>query len=115
MILTEFLEARWGEAEKRVASYREIVYRLSLVLGPIDHSATGLHAANAAQLALERTADRIVADVAAKRAIKARLVGSGHGVYQGAYGLPGAAWDVLALLAQPYKNHPDFDPAWRVQ
>lgn len=57
--------------------------------------------------------DNVLAEVEAKRRIVALLVGSGHGMDRGAYGLPGAAWDVIAHLASAYDQHPDFDPAWR--
>lgn len=121
--ITEFLTARYDEDEERATVYRDIMARLTIVFGPHDPDADGLHVGVAAHLALARTADRIDADIAAKRAIvalHAEVVAYVHRAPDG----PDAAdharvsadtlVQVLIMLARPYAEHPDFDPAWKV-
>lgn len=57
---------------------------------------------------------RVLADIAAKRAVLDL-----HAEHAAAYpdecahcNRNEAAWDTIRLLAQPFRDHPDFDPAW---
>jgi len=132
----EFLTARYAEEEKRETIYREIVARLTVVLGPIDPDASEIHAAHAAQIALTRTADRIAADVTAKREVlvhhrpataeDTHEIGA-HPSNDGRCSSCVASHDergyceqmdypcpTIVAMLQPYTGHPDFDPARRV-
>lgn len=67
---------------------------------------------------------RVLADVAAKRAILALHSGvivcdvcRDISPYLAAGDSGGAPWpcDTILLLAQPFADHPDFDPAWKAE
>lgn len=64
---------------------------------------------------------RVLADVAAKRTILAwaidhpRTCGTEHPQFDVHHPGGHGPNEVAALLAQPYAEHPDFDPGWRVQ
>lgn len=117
MTITEFLNARYDEEEVRAGVYRDIAARLTTVFGPLDPDAEGIHVGVAAHVALARTADRIVADIAAKRAIVAEFE-QVHADYQVHHTptLEGQRFGLMkavSMLAQPFAEHADFDPAWR--
>lgn len=60
---------------------------------------------------------RVLREVAAKRAIVAAWITADEmaGPYPGTdAGHEMGLHEALVLLAQPYAEHPDFDPAWRV-
>jgi hypothetical protein len=60
---------------------------------------------------------RVLADVQAKRAIlaeherRSKLIADGY--YDDYAELVDLNW-LISLLAQPYADHPGFDPAWRI-
>lgn len=62
------------------------------------------------------TAERVLAEVAAKRAIVAEYVREEAANFGDQFldGLCSGLERSVRLLAQPYAEHPDFDPAWRV-
>lgn len=60
---------------------------------------------------------RVLAEVAAKRAIVREYVEArdyDHGGEMRCFGHEEGLEEAVTLLAQPYADHPDFDPAWRV-
>jgi hypothetical protein len=62
--------------------------------------------------------DRALADIAAKRAIVAYAPRVDHLVstieWEYSSNVDEEGDDLLRILAQPFAEHPDFDPAWRV-
>lgn len=103
MTITEFLNARCDEEERdwRVVACRDVDY----------------------QIGGRSVAPMMLADIAAKRAIvevfeeAARDVDAidyDYGADDEDWGAVSLLRDVLRLLAQPYAEHADFDPAWRV-
>lgn len=58
---------------------------------------------------------RVLREVEAKRRIVSlyRLSFRKDGQPSPEGGYAEAYWDVLRLLAEPYSDHPDFDPSWR--
>ena len=133
MTLTEFLTARLDEDEA------EALY----VTGDYAHHATewkcwstgvldtgapwpdGSHALGDGPLVyhiIRWDPARVLAEVAAKRAILERVddqeqpLSDGHWESTGydEYWVADREPELLRLLAQPYASHPDFDPAWKV-
>jgi hypothetical protein len=118
--ITEFLTARYDEEEAQARSAIANRARAHVhpgdkgpqTFGPVDISDD----ANLGDMAIG--AEYVLADVAAKRAIVkfADVVdGMAETIYQEFSSYPddeGA--DLLKILVQPYADHPDFDPAWRV-
>lgn len=98
MELPDFLRPRLDEAETRVHL--------------VDKSAGGKTA----------WSTYLLADVAAKRRIVDEFGDAGEWLPfnreddepEYAYGRARALYDVLKLLAQSFADHPDFDPAWKV-
>jgi hypothetical protein len=116
--ITEFLTARYDEEERQANAARgilgmEIAWHATADL----HRLSNFTLADAAYVA-SRPPSLALADVAAKRAIVkfADVVdGMAETIYQEFSSYPddeGA--DLLKILVQPYADHPDFDPAWRV-
>lgn len=117
MTITEFLTARYDEEELMAAAaidddsgqdggfedaYEDLIRPPSGV-----GTAQGGFGQAVARMIVWNTPRRVLADVAAKRAIVALHPCDDCG----------AGDDpciTLRLLAQPYVGHPDFDPAWRV-
>lgn len=87
MTITEFLTARYDEREAAARASETKVWASTV--------------AEQAHIALNDPA-YVLADIAAKRAI-VELHGTSVGMDA-----------VLDLLAQPFAEHADFDPAWRV-
>lgn len=115
MTITEFLTARLDEDERRAPMYREITGWLAAMFGPVDASMKEVQPGMAAQIALARTADRIDADIAAKRAIAALHEPVDEEPDGWCNLCDGDGWPcaTMALLAQPYANHPDYDESWK--
>jgi hypothetical protein len=132
MTITEFLEDRYDEDE---AAARAASVGPWLWVGDIDQDEGSLYAADgdmvlsahgmhtegflavdegdAAHITLHDPA-RVLADIAAKRAIMENMAGvkmeqPAIRIYR-----EGLAEVTLRMLAHPYAEHPDFDPAWRV-
>lgn len=107
MTITEFLTARYDSAESlwSKAARHELVLRVGN--GPEVIAAGGFPA-------------EMLADIAAKR----RIVGihtpnprrSVRGPFCEVCDTAGGRYpcDTLCALAQPYADHPEFNPAWRV-
>lgn len=118
MTLTEFLNARYDEEERRAGVYHTLAEEFGSVVGlPTPHQ-TELPIALAAQVAIARTSARILADIAAKRAIVAEFE-QVHADYQVHHTptLEGQRFGLMkavSMLVQPFAEHADFDPAWRV-
>lgn len=109
MTLTEFLTARLDEEEHqaRLTIENRTGPPARALLGPIDVFGH-----------MEVQPEHVLADVAAKRAIVEEYV-EADAYYRvradaPAGELTGLRTAVL-LLAQPYADHPDFDPAWRMK
>lgn len=95
MTITEFLAARYDEAEA-------VADRILLDQGTGD---------------LDSLRAEVLADIAAKRAIVAlHSAPDGSDPSCSSIVYPESAEDCETLLAllQPYAEHPDCDPAWRV-
>lgn len=105
MEITEFLKARYAEDE--AARWKQINDEVATLLDAQPSTTT--------RDDLLRAQDyRPIADIASKRAIvdldeaiPMRLEGDWDA------GRNDLHWDVLCLLAQPYDDHPDYDPTWR--
>lgn len=142
MTITEFLTARYDEVE---AEARGLLRDLEVQIAesgfqadergpftPTRQLAAEMWAQYAGQTrwrnfargrTIARFADpaRVLADIAAKRAIvelhadthecTGPTLVSDPDLQEGDYGGP---CTTLRLLAQPFAEHPDFDPAWRV-
>lgn len=126
MSITEFLTARLDEAELMAAAaidddsgqdggfedaYEELIRPPSGV-----GTAQGGFGQAVARMIVWNTPRRVLADVAAKRAI---VDGCVEHTDEDAWehervAASDLAYATLYLLAQPYAEHPDFDPAWRV-
>jgi hypothetical protein len=123
MSITEFLMARYDERESAAraamdadpayAHYGDTAAEAFLALA-VSEGETEEAAAH-----FERwRPEHVLADIAAKRAIVkfADVVdGMAETIYQEFSSYPdeeGA--DLLKILVQPYADHPDFDPAWKV-
>lgn len=120
MTIIEFLTARLDERERRARTAEQFVGTkydpLVLALG---------QTVNASLVELYRDAapERVLAEVAAKQRVMARHRDDGHGNCEGCgydYGDISQRYDVdecpeLRDLAAPDANHPDYNPAWRVE
>lgn len=113
--ITEFLTARWDAAETIARAALESDEDWVIQVGPRGRQILGM------------SGNRVLRDIAAKRAImewcserdKVWIGGIGDdptdplnyidGEYSHAHDSV-----VLRFLAQPYAEHPDFDPDWRV-
>jgi hypothetical protein len=116
MTITEFLTARYDEDE---AAAQEVTERA--ITRGVDPRA--MAAASNTWMpddidAVAVDAARILADIAAKRAIVAYAPRVDHLVsaieWEYSSNVDEEGDDLLRILAQPFAEHPDFDPAWRV-
>ena len=137
--ITEFLATRWDEAEaiaKAAASQASFVAvpgndegdpgpwcatqggegvttENAYASAPFLHAPQGYSEPNVVKHIAAHDPARVLADLAAKRAIvvkcQEQLVHP-HSCPVGRY----LARDTLKLLAAPYADHPDFDEAWRL-
>jgi hypothetical protein len=104
--IVEFLTARFDEDEA--------VARAALHTPESDDwswSDVDYHSGVAEDHGLRWKPERVLADIAAKRAIVER-----HAPYDDIHvrrQTRTLAGDTLRLLVQPYAEHPDIDPAWR--
>lgn len=103
MTITEFLAARLGEDEERASS------------GWSSLRDERWMTTNEGLSIL--TPSAVLADIAAKRAILAlhddELADEVESGDASAYGADLMHRMVISALAQPYAEHPDYDPAWR--
>ncbi len=142
---TEFLTARWDEEQRiaEAAAHRDAHwYRVETpfewgVIQDAAVCASGKPIVHSSQeydsgLSLDHIAywdpARVLADIAAKRALlELHSDDGGHDcpeivsdhpkgrwVYHGWVSRPDVCETVKALI-QPFRDHPDFDPAWAVQ
>lgn len=133
MTITEFLTARYDEEELMAAAaidddsgqdggfedaYEDLIRPPSGV-----GTAQGGFGQAVARMIVWNTPRRVLADVAAKRAIVALLIQSERTLQEDVIDeatLLAARHGLLVAqmacrsLTQPYAEHPDFNPAWRV-
>lgn len=107
MTITEFLEARLDEREREL---RRLVESISKAAGVAFAVEGGT---------VEWSVERELADITAKRAVVALHRSNTEGdmcTMCTETGPEAQGWpcDTMHFLAQPYADHPDFDPAWRV-
>ena len=134
--IAEFLTARWGEeqaaAEAAVpeggTGRWEVNGSTSCYIVDADDTDEitiydeGGHSPRQAQHIALHDPARVLADLEAKRAILARVAEDAAIAWSPrAQAVPDCDWhliamarDVLKLLVQPYREHPDFDRAWSV-
>lgn len=109
MTITEFLTARLDEDEHqaRLTIENRTSSPARALLGPTDIFGH-----------MEVQPEHVLADIAAKRAIVALHSEGTMACYWSHDSMemhgPGEVCDTLQALVQPYAEHPDFDPAWRV-
>lgn len=125
MTIAEFLTARLDELEPAAVRAKEASEAFTSDTGQtltlswqwnlwVEYSGGGV-----ASVARDGAPDPtlVLADIAAKRAIVAEHVGA-EAYYRTHTDAPAGELTGLGtavrLLAQPYADHPDFDPAWRV-
>lgn len=108
MDVVEFLTARL-DAEEAVAQ------DLLSQEYPLEYRHQGMHAniwsnSDYSEEGISFSPERVLADVAVKRRIIELMVY----LRDKSDWFP-VAYEALALLTQPYKAHPDFDPSWGQQ
>lgn len=112
MTITEFLNARYDEdetlaRESIIDASHWSVFAVNEHFGQVDSDdgaiANNVDLKDAAHIVRWDPA-RVLADIAAKRAIVQLYEGSGLRIAMG---------QVVRLLAQPYAEHPDFDESWK--
>lgn len=105
--LVEFLKARLDEDEADAGLSLRFVEEVLKPYESRDRRRTR-NPASSATLEMEARAKRILAEAAAKRAIVERCV---YCMEHEDYGHWLAA-EALRLLAQPYRDHPDYRQEW---
>ena len=111
MTLTEFLTARFDEDEKAArAAARAAGYHWSPDPKPGRDGAPSIDRHQA-----RHDPARVLAECKAKRQIIGHLAAYGReGIEDFRDGYAAGMWDALRFLAQPYAEHPDYLPEWRL-
>lgn len=116
--IVEFLQVRIAEDEIAVEGHAFTVTERDTGVSKCPHPshrggypATCWRAQVGAKVLAECEAKRRIVDLHSGNAEWCGWTQGGDGVH----GEWGGACDTLLALAQPYADHPDFDPAWRLE